>query len=191
MLFLLFQLGDERYALDAGHVVEVVPLLELTRLPQSPPGLAGLFNYRGRPVPAIDLCALTLGHPANECLSTRIILVNYADERGANHLVGLIAEKATGMLRRDPKDFVDPGVKLGQAPYLGPVLMDSQGPIQWLNEQHLLSAPVRRRLFTSEPTSERDASSRSTLAAGDTSRQPESLGRPSRASLRPPPPSRP
>ena len=28
MLFLLFQLGDDRYALDAGHVVEVLPLLE-------------------------------------------------------------------------------------------------------------------------------------------------------------------
>ena len=155
MLFLLFQLGDERYALEAGHVVEVLPLLELKRLPHSPSGLAGLFNYRGRPVPAIDLCALILGHPATESLSTRIILVNYADERGANHLLGLIAEKATGMLRRDPKDFVDPGVRLGQAPYLGPVLMDSQGSIQWLNEQGLLAAPVRQLLFASEPAVER------------------------------------
>ena len=191
MLFLLFQLGDGRYALDAGHVVEVVPLLELTRLPQSPPGLAGLFNYRGRPVPAIDLCALTLGHAANECLSTRIILVNYADERGASHLVGLIAEKATGMLRRNAKDFVDPGVKLGQAPYLGPVLMDSQGPIQWLNEQHLLSAPVRQRLFSSEPAPERDDFNRSIPGTGAGSSQPESRGHPTRAPLRPPPPSRP
>lgn len=151
MLFLLFQIGDERYALDASHVVEVLPLLELKRLPQSPAGLAGLFNYRGRPVPAIDLCALTLGHPASECLSTRLILVNCQDESGASHLVGLIAEKATGMLRREAKDFVDPGLKLGQAPYLGPVLMDNQGTIQWLDEQRLLSAPVRQLLFAGEP----------------------------------------
>jgi chemotaxis-related protein WspB len=154
MLFLLFQIGDERYALDTGHVVEVVPLLELKRLPQSPAGLAGLFNYRGQPVPAIDLCALTLGRPANERLSTRIILINYADEHGVNHVVGLVAEQATGMLRRDAKDFVDPGLRFGQAPYLGPVLMDSQGPIQWINEQRLLSAPVRQLLFTEEPALE-------------------------------------
>jgi len=28
MLFLLFQVGEERYALDAGHVAEVIPLVE-------------------------------------------------------------------------------------------------------------------------------------------------------------------
>ncbi len=161
MLFLLFQLGDDRYALDAGRVVEVLPLLELKRLPKSPSGLAGLFNYRGRPVPAIDLCELTLGHPAKECLSTRIILVNYADELGASHLLGLIAERATGTLRKEAKDFVDPGVKLGQAPYLGPVLMDSQGPIQWINEQRLLSAPVRELLFAGPPPLERTGSTTS------------------------------
>jgi chemotaxis-related protein WspB len=61
MLFLLFQLGSERYALDASRVVEVVPLLCLQRLPQAPPGVAGVFNYRGQPVPAVDLSQLTMG----------------------------------------------------------------------------------------------------------------------------------
>ena len=31
MLFLLFQLGEDRYALDAGQVVEVLPLVGITR----------------------------------------------------------------------------------------------------------------------------------------------------------------
>ena len=44
MLFLLFQLGKERYALPASRVVEVVPLLELKQLPQAPKGVAGIFN---------------------------------------------------------------------------------------------------------------------------------------------------
>lgn len=147
MLFVLFQLGEDRYALDAGRVVEVVPLLELKRLPQSPKGLAGLFNFRGRPVPAIDLCELILGHPAHENLSTRIIVVQHADERATPHLLGLIAERATGMLRKDAKDFIDPGMRFGQAPYLGPVHMDADGPIQWINEQRLLPAPMRSLLF--------------------------------------------
>ena len=55
MLILLFQLGKDRYALEASRVVEVVPLLALKHLPQSPPGIAGVFNYRGRPVPASDI----------------------------------------------------------------------------------------------------------------------------------------
>jgi chemotaxis-related protein WspB len=148
MLFLLFQLGKDRYALDASRVVEVVPLLELKQLPQAPRGVAGIFNYRGRPVPAIDLCAFTLGQPASERFSTRIIIVKYPDDCGTHHLLGLIAEHATEMLRRHANDFVDSGVKLSEAPYLGPILMDDQSPVQWIYEQRLLPEPVRNLLFS-------------------------------------------
>lgn len=152
MLFLLFQLGKDRYALDASRVVEVVPLLTLKALPQAPPGFVGIFNYRGKPVPAIDLCQLTLGIPARERLSTRIVIVNHPDGHGGTHLLGLIAEHATDVLRKDPRDFVDPGVRIGGAAYLGPVLMDSHGPIQWVHEHRLLSAPVRDLLFAETTT---------------------------------------
>jgi len=147
MLFLLFKMGNDRYALDAGRVVEVLPLLALKQLPQSPHGFAGLFNYHGRPVPALDLCQLTVGQPAAERLSTRIILINCPDGRGGQRLLGLIAEHATEMLRRNPRDFVDPGFKSKDAPYLGPVLLDPKGAIQWIHEQNLLSEHVRNVLF--------------------------------------------
>jgi chemotaxis-related protein WspB len=148
MLFLLFQLGKDRYALEASRVVEVVPLVELKQLPQAPKGVAGILNYRGRPVPVVDLCALTLGHAASELLSTRIIIINYPDARGTHRLLGLIAERATEAVRRDPKDFVDSGVKLAEAPYLGPILMADSAPIQWIYEQRLLPEPVRNLLFS-------------------------------------------
>jgi chemotaxis-related protein WspB len=147
MLFLLFQLGNDRYALEAGRVVEVVPYLALKKIPQAPKGVAGLFNYRGRSVPAVDLCELTLGHPAGERLSTRIIIVNYSSANGRTHLLGLIAEHATEMLRKNADDFVPAGVNIDAAPYLGPVLMDSRGAIQWIQEQRLLSENVRALLF--------------------------------------------
>lgn len=148
MLFLLFQLGNERYALDTRQVVEVVPLLEIKTLPHSPKGIAGMFNYRGKPVPALDLCELATGQPSRERLSTRIIIVNHRTEHGTEHLLGLIAENATEMLRKDPSEFVDSKLKFEKAPYLGPVLMDSNGTIQWINEQHLLSNQMQNLLFT-------------------------------------------
>ena len=150
MLFLLFQIGNDRYALEAQRVVEVVPLLELTRLPQAPKGVAGIFNYRGRPVPAIDLCELALSVPATERLSTRIIIVQHPDASGRHRLLGIIAENATQVARFEHSEFAETGVKIAAAPYLGPVLMDSQGPVQWLYEQRLLSEPVQTLLF-SEP----------------------------------------
>jgi chemotaxis-related protein WspB len=147
----MFQLGKERYALEASRVVEVAPLLALKRLPQAPKGVAGIFNYRGRPVPALDLSELALGVPSSERLSTRIIVVNYQTANGSSHLLGLIAEHATEMLRKDPKEFVEPGLKIDAAPYLGPVLIDSRGAIQWLDTQRLLSESTRSLLFSDSP----------------------------------------
>jgi chemotaxis-related protein WspB len=146
MLFLLFQLGDDRYALEATHTVEVMPFVAVKRIPQSPRGVAGVFNYRGRPVPALDLCQLTLGRPARELLSTRIIVVNFADAVGKIQWAGLIAEQATGMMRREASEFIDPGVTVAAAPYLGPVLTDERGVIQLLRPEFFLSDAARQLL---------------------------------------------
>jgi chemotaxis-related protein WspB len=148
MLFLLFQLGPDRYALDTRRVVEVVPLLDFKELPNAPKGVAGLFNYRGQPVPAVDLSLLTLGRPALRLLSTRIVVMALPDEYGRDHLLGLVAEQATEVIRKQDQDFVEIGVKVGAAPYLGPVLMDSGRPIQWIHEQRLLSESLRNLLFS-------------------------------------------
>jgi chemotaxis-related protein WspB len=148
MLFLLFQLGHDRYVLEARRVVEVLPLLALKQIPQAPRGVAGIFSYRGQPVPAVDLNELTLGQAARQSLSTRIILVNFPDDAGKSRLLGLIAEQATEIVRKRPEDFVDSGVKMSAAPYLGPVAMDNQGVIQWVREQRLLPQTVRDLLFS-------------------------------------------
>jgi chemotaxis-related protein WspB len=148
MMFLLFQLGKDRYVIEAGRVVEVLPLVEMKRLPEVPRGVAGIFNYRGKPVPAVDLSELTTGQPARECLSTRIIVVNYPDEDGLPHPLGLIAERATEIIRRETGQFSQPGLKLGGPPYLGPVLLDGEGVIQWVHEGRLLPERVRNLLFS-------------------------------------------
>ena len=126
-------------------------MLALNQLPQAPKGVAGIFNYRGRPVPAVDLCELATGSPARERLSTRIVIVKHGSGNDPGRMLGLIAEKATEMLRTNPQDFVDPGVSFAAAPYLGPVLMDAEGAIQWINEQRLLPQAVCQSLFADSP----------------------------------------
>lgn len=150
MLYLLFQIGNDRYALEARQTVEVIPLVELKRIPQPPRGMAGILNYRGTPIPALDLCELTFGRPAPERLSTRIIVINYSDATGRSRHLGLVAEHATEMMRCEERDFVDSGVNAGDAPYLGPVLMDEKGIIQLLHASRLagLAENVRELLPT-------------------------------------------
>lgn len=147
MLFLLFQLGNDRYVLDVGQVAEVLPLVSLKQIPQAPPAVAGVFDFRGEPVPVVDLSQMALGRPAHCRLSTRIILVHFSDANGEQRLLGLIAERVTETLRRDPSDFVITGVDLDAAPYLGPVVTDARGLIQRVDVDQLLTSALRDLLF--------------------------------------------
>jgi len=149
MLFVLFQIGTDRYALPAAQIEEVVPLVRLKKLPQAPRGVAGLLDYHGAPVPTINLAEMATGKSAISRLGTRIILGRYRDASGAMRLLGLIAERATEMLRREADDFVDAGLRHDGAPYLGPVTSDPRGQIQRIDLLGLLSASVRDLLFPS------------------------------------------
>jgi chemotaxis-related protein WspB len=147
VLFLVFELARDRYVLDVSQIAEVLPLLAIKQIPQAPPAVAGVLNYRGAPVPVIDLSQLTLGRPAERRLSTRIVLVHYPDARGGTQLLGLIAEKATHTVRREETDFIASGVTSEGAAYLGPVAPDAHGLLQWLDAGTLLPASVRDMLF--------------------------------------------
>ena len=147
MLFLLFRLGKDRYALPAVQVAEVLPMLELKQIPQAPPAVRGAFDFRGRPVPLIDLSLMALGKPAREQLSTRIVLVDYPDGHGGTRPLGLLAEQVTETLRRQPGDFRDTGVELPDAPWLGPVASDAGGLVQRVDVEQLLTPEVRALLF--------------------------------------------
>jgi chemotaxis-related protein WspB len=151
MLFLLLHVGSERYALDAGQVAEILPLLDLEATPHAPRGVVGLLNYRGLPVPVIDLCELLLGRPAAKRLSTRQILVHYPDATGARHLLGLVAERATETLRCEASNFVDSGISSPDAPYLGPVAAGVRGLIQRIDAHTLLPPSLRDLLFAQAP----------------------------------------
>lgn len=147
MLFLLFHLDRDRYAIDVRQVAEVLPMLAVKRLPQAPPAVRGTFSYHGASVPLIDLCQLALDRPAHTRLSTRIILLHYPDASGQSRLLGLLAEHVTETINLAPSLFQESGVRLEHAPYLGPVASDARGLLQWIEIDKLLPAEVRDLLF--------------------------------------------
>jgi chemotaxis-related protein WspB len=150
MLFLLFRLGEDRYAIEARQVAEVLPMLSVKQIPQAPASVRGAFDFRGQPVPLIDLSQLALGRPARDHLSTRIVLVHCPDGRGGTRLLGLVAEHVTETFRRQASDFRDAGVDLPDARWLGPVASDAGGLVQWVQVDELLSPELRALLFPAE-----------------------------------------
>lgn len=50
-----FELAEEEFAVDILAVREINRMMELTRVPQSPPEVEGVINLRGKIIPVLDL----------------------------------------------------------------------------------------------------------------------------------------
>lgn len=137
---LTFQVGPDRVALDVRLVREVVPRVRLAPSPGGPPGVAGVFVYRGRVVPVYDLHRLT---GAGECpphLSSRIILIPHPP--GTDRLVGLLATQVDVV--RDVPD--DGATELTATSHLGPAVADGSGILRVLDPGRLIA--VAEAAFT-------------------------------------------
>ncbi len=131
MLFLTFQLGADRYAMEAAQLIEVVAMVELQKIVGAPVGTAGEFDYRGASVLVLDLCQLSLGRASNLRLSTRILLLRHEPQPGVQQTLGLIAEHATELANKNLGDFASAGDAL--------VAPDPRGRLRLLQLEKLLT----------------------------------------------------
>ncbi|MHC6227040.1 chemotaxis protein CheW [Pseudomonas sp. X10] len=155
VLYLVFQIAGQRFALDAREVIEVLPRRALKPIAQAPAWVAGILAHRGALVPVVDMSSLSFGQPAPLRTSTRLVLVHYrADAQRPDLQLGLILEQATDTLRCHSGEFQPYGLDTGEAPYLGPVRQDSEGMLQRISVNDLLPDEARQLLFPGEPIQE-------------------------------------
>jgi len=145
MLVLTFQIGSTRLALDVRRIHEVVPLVRLQRVECAPTWLVGVFIYRGRVVPVIDLHRVIGAGECQPNLSTRLILVPHTIG-GQERLVGLLAARVADLRDIKPPTQVEtPRTTLDQ-PDLGPILVDGSEIIHLLEPDRLLPESYERHL---------------------------------------------
>jgi purine-binding chemotaxis protein CheW len=72
--FLTFFLASEEYGIEILKVHEIIGLLPITRVPQTPNFLKGVVNLRGKVIPVVDL-RLKFGMPPAETTSETCIVV--------------------------------------------------------------------------------------------------------------------
>lgn len=150
MLFLIFSLDADRYALEASEILEILPVPALKNLPGTPAWVAGLASDAAGTFPVIDMAALTLSRPSHRVLSTRLALLAYPHADGQPRRLGVLIERATATLRAEESDFEPLGIATPEAPYLGPVLQTASGMIQRVGIVDLLPDWVCERLFAAE-----------------------------------------
>lgn len=94
MLAILFEMDGRLWGADARLVETVVPAVRLRGVQGAPEWIAGVFNYKGNTVPAIDLSMYVCNRPSERIFSTRYMIVKISS--GVTEgLVALIAERVT------------------------------------------------------------------------------------------------
>ena len=140
MLMLLFNLGQDRYAIETSQILEVISMVNLQKVPHVPDYVLGTFIYRGLITPVIDLRKLIQGEPCQIRLSTRIIIVNFKNAHdNKDQIRAFMVERLTENIRKQEVELADPGIKVDSASYLGKIIKDEQGMIQCICIEHLWS----------------------------------------------------
>ncbi|MBL4809824.1 MAG: purine-binding chemotaxis protein CheW [Phycisphaerales bacterium] len=92
-----FNVGKELFAVDILRVQEINRMMSLTQVPQSPPGVCGVINLRGRIVPVLDLRTRFGLKECEHCEESRIIVVEI---KGAT--IGFIVDAVHEVLEINP-----------------------------------------------------------------------------------------
>lgn len=81
-------IGTERYALEIQDIHEIIRMQDITEIPNSKSYIKGVINLRGKIVSIISLRnRFGLQDEANT-KSTRIVVVNYADD-----MIGIVVDR--------------------------------------------------------------------------------------------------
>jgi purine-binding chemotaxis protein CheW len=96
MRVLVFDIDGNRYGLDAGHVLEVLPAATLSPVPKAPPAIKGILDVHGRVVPIVDT-RRALGIESREVRQSDHLIVVHTTGR----IVGLHVDHAVEIVEID------------------------------------------------------------------------------------------
>lgn len=146
MLILGFNVGKERYGIEAIKVIEIVPLIELKKVPLSDALIKGLFNYRGTPTPVLDLCQLFEQRNCDNSLSSRIILIEHILDSQLSSTIGLVAEKVTDVIKCNKNELESNGIRPAKNDFLGHIYKHNNELIQIVEPSKLLPDSIKQQL---------------------------------------------
>jgi purine-binding chemotaxis protein CheW len=97
-----FEVAGEEFAVDILAVQEINRMLDLTRVPQSPPEVEGVINLRGKIIPVLDLRRKFGMASAERTDASRIVVIEVN-----KRVLGFIVDRVHEVLRIN-REIVDP-----------------------------------------------------------------------------------
>lgn len=104
--YLTFSLGDEEYGIGILKVKEIIGMMRITPVPQTPDFVRGVINLRGKVIPVIDL-RLRFGMNENGYTERTCIVVVEIDGSGGKLHIGVVVDSVSEVLNIKAADIED------------------------------------------------------------------------------------
>lgn len=109
--YLLFELGGEEYGIEILRVREIIGLMDITPVPQSPPFIRGVINLRGKIIPVLDM-RRRFGMEEGEYTERSCIIVTELKNGKDQLMLGMLVD-GVREVANIPADQIDPAPQFG------------------------------------------------------------------------------
>jgi len=98
--YLTFVLGREEYAFEIKKVMEIIGIMDVTRVPKAPKFIKGVINLRGKVIPIVDLRTKFRMHTIDYTKETCIVVVETSEM-----VVGVIVDSVSEVIDINMEDI--------------------------------------------------------------------------------------
>jgi len=124
--YLTFSLAEEEYGIGILKIKEIIGMMPITSVPQTPEFVKGVINLRGKVIPVIDL-RLRFGMEAIDYTERTCIIVVEIEGESCTVMIGIVVDAVSEVLNVNGEDIEDTptfGAKLNTEYILGMAKME-------------------------------------------------------------------
>ncbi len=124
--YLTFTLADEEYGIGILKIKEIIGMMPITTVPQTPEFVKGVINLRGKVIPVMDL-RLRFGMEAMDYNERTCIIVVEIEGQTGTIQIGIVVDSVSEVLNVKGEDIEDTptfGTKLNTEYILGMAKME-------------------------------------------------------------------
>lgn len=104
--YLTFTLDEEEYGIGILKIKEIIGMMSITSVPQTPDFVKGVINLRGKVIPVVDLRLRFSINPIDYNDRTCIIVVEIGG-RGTDIVIGIVVDSVSEVLNIKNEDIED------------------------------------------------------------------------------------
>lgn len=109
--YLTFKLDEEVFGVDVAKVREILDVIKITKVPQTPDFMRGVINLRGSVVPVVDM-RLKFGLPQKEnTVNTCIVVVEIALDEETT-ILGALVDSVQEVFELESSE-IEPAPRIG------------------------------------------------------------------------------